>query len=128
MKLEIQIHNHNHSIEEVRILAAINQLKEQIMGSITELNDSIAALKAANTTGFTGVAEALTELAEDVARQNTRLAELLEQVNNPELSTQIAEITQESAATSERLTGVAQNIRDAIETPAEGPPDEEPPV
>lgn len=51
MKLEIHIHNHNHGgIEETRILAAINQLKEKIMSTQDTLNQLAEQVETAKTT------------------------------------------------------------------------------
>ncbi len=51
MKFEIHIHNHNHGgIEETRILAAINQLKEKIMSTQDTLNQLAEQVEAAKAT------------------------------------------------------------------------------
>jgi hypothetical protein len=103
-----------------------HQIKEglnKIMSKLDELQAAIDRDGQVTGAGLLAVADAITELTGDVSATNTEIAALKDQIDNPNVQTQIDTLNARADANVAKFNTLAQAIRDAIPTAAAVPAD-----
>lgn len=110
MKLEIHIHNHNHGLEDIRVFAAIREIKEMLMATQEQLDQLATQIEEAKTTITSKIAEETAQVQEFIA-------------SHPDLdTTKLESAVSNLNGLGDAVSGIFPDAPPATEPPAEEPP------